>query len=50
MVKMSKNFGESSDFLHFAICVSPRDKRTDMRDKKSGPYKIHRHIFCVGSL
>ena len=32
-------FGESSDFLNFAICVYPRTKITDMR-KKSGPYEI----------
>ena len=34
-----EQFGESSDFLNFAICVYPRDKITDMR-KKSGPYEI----------
>ena len=26
-----EKFGESSDFLNFAICVYPRDKITDMR-------------------
>ena len=42
---MSKHFGESSHFLNFPLCVSPRDEMFAMRKKIKTIKNLKEHLL-----